>query len=288
MMRAIEHEVLDAVWAAVEPLIPTAPDPADHPLGCHRSRVSNEVCFHGLLTRLVTGSSWETIEFLLGGAVSDTTLRTRRDEWIEAGVFDALMREAQAAYDRIIGLDLSNVALDGSIHRAPCGGEGTGPSPFDRNRLCWKWSLAVDAKGIPISWVIDSGNTNDYKLLRPTLDLLVDNGLIVDIDTLHLDRGYGYASTPALIASYDIPNLDVCMRRKPGEGAVAYIGLKKRWIVEVANSWLGNYGQLRRSTDKKTKHREAALQFATVFLIIGRLIDHRNKYWRNHNGQPFR
>ncbi len=70
------------------------------------------------------------------------------------------------------------------------------------------------------------------------------------------------------------------MRRKPGEGAVAYIGLKKRWIVEVANSWLGNYGQLRRSTDKKTKHRQAALNSRTVFLIIGRLIDHRNKYWR--------
>lgn len=288
MMRAIEPEVLDAIWETVQPLLPAAPDPADHPLGCHRRRKPNKLCFHALLIRLVTGASWDTIEFLLGHQVSDTTLRTRRDEWITAGVFDRLMSEAEAAYDRIIGLDLDNVALDGSIHRAPCGGEGTGPSPFDRNRLCWKWSLAVDAKGIPISYVIDSGNTNDYKLLRPTLDQLANNGLIADINTLHLDRGYGYASTPALIASYDIPNLDVCMRRKPGEGAVPYIGLKKRWIVEVANSWLGNYGQLRRSTDKQNSHRNAALQFAITILIIGRLIDHRNKYWRNHQSQPFR
>lgn len=288
MMRAIDPEVMDAVWETIKDLLPAAPDAADHPLGCHRARISDEICFRGILIRLVTGSSWETIEFLLGRVVSDTTLRARRDEWIKAGVFDDLLDQAEAAYDRIIGYKLDDVALDGSIHRAPCGGEGTGPSPFDRNRLCWKWSLAVDANGIPISWVIDAANTNDYKLLRPTLDQLVESGLIEDIDTLHLDRGYGYASTPALIASYGIENLDVCMRRKPGQGAVPYIGLKKRWIVEAANSWLGNNGQLRRSTDKRNRHRQAALQLATTILIISRLITHRNRYWRDHNGQPFR
>ena len=284
MMRALEAEVLDAVWETVEPLLPRVPDPAEHPLGCHRRRVPDKVCFRGMLVRLVTGAAWETIEFLLGRVVSDTTLRARRSEWVKAGVFTKLIDQAQAAYDRIIGLDLDNVALDGSIHRAPCGGQGTGPSPFDRNRLCWKWSLAVDGAGIPVAMVAGPGNTNDYKLLCPTLDQLVDNGLIADIDTLHLDRGYGYPSTPALIEDYGIANLDVVMRRQPGQGAVPYVGLGKRWIVEVANSWLANYGQLRRSTDRQDKHRIAALQFA----ITSRLIDHRNKYWRNHNGLPIR
>jgi hypothetical protein len=34
----------------------------------------------------VTGSSWADIEAIMNFEVSDTTLRTRRDEWIEAGV----------------------------------------------------------------------------------------------------------------------------------------------------------------------------------------------------------
>ena len=42
--------------------------------------------------------------------MSDTTLRARRDEWIDAGVFDGLKAEALAAFDRIIGLDLGDVA----------------------------------------------------------------------------------------------------------------------------------------------------------------------------------
>jgi hypothetical protein len=37
-------------------------------------------------------------------------LRTRRDEWVDAGVFEQLKSEAMAAFDRIIGLDLDDVA----------------------------------------------------------------------------------------------------------------------------------------------------------------------------------
>jgi transposase len=36
-MRALEPDVFDAVWAAVEPLLP-APTKT-HPLGCHRRRI---------------------------------------------------------------------------------------------------------------------------------------------------------------------------------------------------------------------------------------------------------
>src|SRR6266498_4885989 len=125
IMRALEAEVSDAVWAAIEVLLPAAND--DHPLGCHRPRVPDRLCFRGILIRLVTGASWVDIEAILDHRVSDTTLRARRDEWIDAGVFEALKDEALAAFDRIIGLDLGEVSLDGSLHKAPCGGEGTGP-----------------------------------------------------------------------------------------------------------------------------------------------------------------
>src|SRR2546426_10264917 len=104
------------------------------------------------MVRLVTGCSWEDAERLVGAAVSDTTLRGRRDEWIAAGVFDRLVEEALAAYDRICGLDLSEVAVDGSQHKAPGGGEGTGPNPTDRGKRGWKWSLASERNGIPIGW----------------------------------------------------------------------------------------------------------------------------------------
>jgi transposase len=82
-MRAVEPEVTDIIWRAVEPLLPAAV--ASHPLGCHRPRVPNRLCFRGILIRLVTGASWVDIEAILDHQVSDTTLRARRDEWIDAG-----------------------------------------------------------------------------------------------------------------------------------------------------------------------------------------------------------
>lgn len=127
-MRALEPEVVDVIWQSVEPLLPRQVE--THPLGCHRPRVPDKVCFRGILIRLVTGSSWVDIEAILDHRVSDTTLRARRDEWIAAKVFDNLKQEAVAAFDQVIGLDLDDVSIDGSLHKAPYGGEGNRPQPY--------------------------------------------------------------------------------------------------------------------------------------------------------------
>jgi len=78
---------------------------------------------------------------------SATTLRRRRDEWISAGVMEMLQGLVLEAYDRIIGLELSDVAVDGCITKAPCGGERAGKSPVDRGKQGTKRSTVVDASG---------------------------------------------------------------------------------------------------------------------------------------------
>ncbi len=280
MTRALDPEVVEVIWATIEPILP--PPDSSHPLGCHNPRVPDRVCFRGILIRLVTGSSWEDIEAVLNFEVSDTTLRRRRDEWIDAGVFDRLETEARPSYDRIIGLDVEHVAIDGSLHKAPCGGEGTGKSPVDRAKLGWKWSVAVEAKGIPIGWAIDGANRNDVKMLEPTLDAIAANGLLAEIGTMSLDRSYDYPKIRAQLHSYGLFDLDIQKRGtkpKPGEPHRLTLGL--RWIVEATNTWWSNYGQLRRNTDRRERHRHAALRLATTVLIVGRLIDHRNRWSPN-------
>jgi len=277
-MRALDPEVVDAVWETIEPMLPVRAD--GHPLGCHRPRISDRLCFWGILVRLVTGCSWTTAEALLGRQVSDTTLRSRRDEWIRAGVFDRLRDHAVAAYDRIIGLDLSEVAVDGSLHKAPCGGEGTGKSPVDRAKLGWKWSVAADRGGIPVGWSIAGANRNDVKLLSPTLADVARVGLLVDIETLHLDRGYDYPKIRTELSALGLEDVNIQPRRPPGSSTQPKppLRLGLRWIVESTNSWLSNYGQLRRNTDRKTVHRHAQLCLATTLIITAKLIDWRNKW----------
>ena len=276
-MRALDSEVVDVIWRTVEPLIPVRVE--THPLGCHRQRKSDRACFAVIVVRLATGCSWQDAERLCGGEVSDTTARSRRDEWIAAGVFDKVADEAIGGYDRIIGLDLSDVAVDGSLHKAPAGGEGTGPNPTDRGKLGWKWSILTDTVGIPIGWTADGANRNDSVLLAPTLDDAAGRGLLAEIDTLWLDRGYDSMVTRERLADRGIDDAVIAKKRKrksvePKKNQP--MGL--RWPVERTNSWLSNFGQLRRNTDRRTRHRLAQFALAVAFLLTAKLIDWRNRW----------
>ena|SRR5665213_2101155 len=280
IMRALDPEVFDAVFVAVEGLLPKRND--DHPLGCHRSRISDRICFEAMLVRLVTGCSWIDAERLMGGRVSDTTLRARRDEWIDAQVFDRLVEEALAGYDRVIGINLAEVSIDGSLHKAPCGGEGTGKSPVDRGKLGWKWSIATDTLGIPIGWTTDGANRHDCVMVPATLQAVARRGLLGEIETLHLDRGYDNSVVRNYCVEIGIDDLVCAKKRTKGttKGRTQMVPLGLRWPVERTNSWLSNFGQMRRNTDRRTSHRLAQIAFAIVLLITAKLIDWRDRWDR--------
>ena len=269
-MQALHPRVFEAVWAAVSPLLPVRP-PDAHPLGCHRGRIPDRDCLYAIVFRLVTGCSWRTAGRLgRGGA---TTLRARRDEWLEAGVFDRLLEEAICAYDKLIGLDLSEVALDGSTHKAPSGGEGTGPNPTDRAKCGWKWAVATARSGIPIGWATDGANRHDSKLLGPTLEAVAARGLLEDVQTLHLDRGYDSEVTRETCARHGLRDV-VCAKKRPkgtARGTKNPQPLGLRWPVERTNSWFSNYGQLRRSTDRFIAHRLAEVALAVAFILTIKL-----------------
>ncbi|MBY8884321.1 hypothetical protein K7472_05590 [Streptomyces sp. PTM05] len=49
-----------------------------------------------------------------------------------AGVFAGLEQIVLDTYDRVMGLDLADITVDGQITEAPCGGEAAGNSGIDR------------------------------------------------------------------------------------------------------------------------------------------------------------
>ena len=276
-MRALDPEVKAIVWQAFEPLVPRPID--NHPLGRHRRRKSDYDCFEVMLVRLVTGCSFEDAERLCGSKVSDTTVRSRRDEWVTAGIYEQFVNEALAAFDKVIGLRLGDVALDGSLHKAPAGGEGTGKNPTDRSKGGWKWSIVTELGGIPFGWTADGANRNDSVLLEPTLQDAGSRGFVQQVETIWLDRGYDSDATRERLATFEIDDAVIAKKRRRGSiGPTLRQPMGLRWQVERTNSWLSNFGQLRRNTDRKTEHRLAQLALAIVFIITAKLIDWRNRW----------
>jgi len=267
----LEPRVIEAVWAAVEGVLPARP-PDTHPLRCHRRWIADRACFAQIAARLVFGCSWQDAARL--GPASATTLRSRRDAWVAAGVFDQLAAEAIAGYDRIIGLDLSEAAVDGSVAKAPGGGEGTGPNPTDRAKTGWKWSILTERTGIPVGWATDGANRHDSVLFASTLDAAAARGLLTDIGTLHLDRGYDGGPVRDSCAERGLTDLLIAEKRKKNtaHGKPTRVPLGLRWPVERTNSWLSNFGQLRRNTDRRIMHRLAQLALAVAFIITVKLV----------------
>ena len=164
-MPAVPPYIIEPIWQQFSALLPERK--TSHPLGCHRPRIPERVIFEKLVEVLVFGCAYKKIA---DGSCSATTLRDHRDEWIELGVIERLREMALEAYDRAIGLELSELAVDCCITKAPCGGERAGRSPVDRGKRGLKRSVVVDGRGIPIGSVTAPANRHDSPLLVPTLE----------------------------------------------------------------------------------------------------------------------
>jgi hypothetical protein len=157
-----------------------------------------DVIGRGSRMRWSSTNSWKPWSSALATSVvadstcSATTLRRRRDEWIRLGVWDRLRLARLDAYDRLIGLDLADLAVDGCTTKAPCGGECAGRSPVDRAKGGLERSQLTDGAGVPIATVSAPANTVDHQLLPATLDALKDFQPLPAQVTVHLDAGYDY------------------------------------------------------------------------------------------------
>ncbi len=109
---------MEPLWVQFSALLPVRVD--THPLGCHRPRIPDRIVFDKLIQVLVLGAAYEKVA---DSTCSAATIRRRRDEWIAAGVFTTLEQAALDAYDKIVGLGLEDLCVDGCIVKAPCGGQ---------------------------------------------------------------------------------------------------------------------------------------------------------------------
>jgi transposase len=195
LVPALPSSVLEALWAQVAVLLP--PRQVHRPLGCHRPRIPDRIFFDKLIQVLVFGCGYRRIA---DATCSATTLRRRRDEWIALGLAEQLRLAVLAAYDRLFGLELDHLVVDGCITKAPCGGQVAGPSPVDRRKQGLKRSLAIEATGIPLAVLAAPANHRDDGLLAATLDALGLVGPLPPHPRVHLDTGYDWTPCRQILA----------------------------------------------------------------------------------------
>jgi transposase len=278
---ALPSSVLEPLWVQIAALLPTHQDA--HPLGCHRPRIPDRIVFDKLIQILVFGCGYRRIA---DHTCSATTLRRRRDEWITAGVADQLFLLVLAAYDRMHGLELEQLAVDGCATKAPCGGQVAGPSPVDRRKQGLKRSSAVEAAGIPLAALPAPANQRDDGLLAATLDAAATItaaavGPLPERLTVHLDAGYDYQPCRQVLADRGMVG-QIATR-----GIPAPVQVGRRWVIERTHAWGNQYGKLRWCTERRRVVAEFWLALVSAVMVCGRLV---RRAWTHYrwDGRPRR
>lgn len=275
-MPAIPSCIIDPIWDQFAELLPEKK--VEHPLGCHNPRIPDRVVFDKLVEVLVFGCAYERIA---DESCSASTLRRRRDEWIASGVMGRLQQIVLDAYGWMIGLDLSDVAVDCCITKAPCGGEKAGKSPVDRGKGGIKRSMVVDAKGIPLGAIAAPANRHDSPLLEETLDTMEIVGELPKHISVHLDRGYDSKLTRERLKELGL-GWEIS-----GKGKPAPFWATNRWVVERTSSWHNAHKKLLWCTERVGRVIDFWLAFSGIIITVGRLVRSGWTHYR-WEGRPCR
>ena len=272
-MPALPSCLLEPAWDQFNALLPTHPefDPG-HPLGCHRRRIPDRTVFEHVIAALVHGSGYERIA---SPGCSDRTIRRRVKHWAALGLARTLHQLALDAYDRMIGLWLQDLAVDGCLTKTPGGGDVAGRSPVDRGKQGRKRSVAVEGAGVPLGLVAAGANRHDSPLLEPTLAAAQEQVKpLPENSEVHLDAGYDSRATRAVL---DALGLQGTIARK---GVPAPVQAGKRWVVERTHAWMNGYGKLRRCTEKDSTVVDFYLYLAAALVTLRVLIQRARKRYR--------
>src|ERR1700749_4482541 len=114
-----DWRIPDDLWEAIALLIPEHKNPPG--LDGGRPRAPDRVCMDAILFVLRTGCQWKALDatrFCPGSTAHD-----RFQEWVQAGVFFEMWKAGLLEYDCLKGIDWKWLSMDGSMTKAPLGGE---------------------------------------------------------------------------------------------------------------------------------------------------------------------
>lgn len=264
--------LLDPVWEQFSVLLPSHPAVVpSHPLGCHCRRIPDRVVFEHVAAALVHSSGAERIAT---PGCSDRTIHQRVHAWAEAGLTQRLHALVLVQCDPIIGLEVTDLAVDGCITKAPGGEDTTGRSPVDRGKQGLKRLTVTDATGVLLHLVSAGANRHDSPLLGPTLAGLPAVGPSTTGSTMHLDRAFDNGPSRTVL---DEPGFHGAVARK---GLPAPIQADSRWVVERTQAWMNGYGKLRRCTETTGAVVDFFLFLAAAFVVTRQLIQRARTRYR--------
>ena len=196
--------------------------------------------------------------------VSDTTARERRDEWIKAGVFEALVDDLRMLLRLELGRaeDPSAVILDSrTLQSSPESGARAGYDGAKRRKGS-KVHMAVDTLGNLLAIHVTPANEQDRsqvgELAKQVQDITGDS-----VEVAFVDAGYT-GEQAEQDAAHEGIRLQVV---KLPNAKLGFVLLPRRWVVERSFGWLARFRRLARDYERLPETL-AALHFLAFAMLL--------------------
>jgi len=219
----------------------------------------------GIVYVLRTGIQWGALPRCFG---PKSTVHDRLQEWCAAGIFERLWKEALLSYDDKTGVNWAWQSMDGTMTKAPLGGERTGPNPTDRGKSGVKRSLLTDGRGVPLGVVVAPANRNDCKLVEGTLEARPLRPPRGTRQRICLDKGYDFPEVEEVAEAYWFES-HIRRRGETAEGRRELLRARAhRWVVERTHSWMNRFRQLLIRWEKKVANYLALVHLACGWITL--------------------
>jgi len=240
-----------------------------HRFGGGRPRVPDRRCADAIFYILRTGCQWAALNQT--ELCAKSTAHDRFQEWVDAGVFEALWKAGVEQFDELQGIDWDWLSMDGAMTKAPLGGEATGPNPTDRSKAGSKRSLLTEGHGVPLGLSIAGANRTDMKLVRATIEsLVVERPKPTEErpQAMCLDKGYDFAEVRDILREFGF-TAHIRSRGEEARELMREAGERaRRWVVERSHSWMNRFRRILVRWEKKPQHYLAFLHFACALIAF--------------------
>lgn len=238
------------------------PDARRSPKG-GRPVVDKRRTLRGIFWMLDNGAKWKDLPREFG---SKSSVHRWFRIWVEAGVFEALLRSAGRLVEERGGYRLYECYIDATFSKAKGGGDGIGCTKAGKGV---KIMVLVDARGLPVAIDTAPANIHESKLVQRLFDFMLpretprraigDKAYDSDpLDEEMAERGV------ELIAPHreNRKPENVTQDRRPLQR------YKRRWTVERSIAWIQNFRRLCIRWEKSTKLFQGFLHLACTILLL--------------------
>jgi transposase len=253
----INNPTIEKLWLLFYSLLLNAGLASEDPK-TGRKRVSDKRIFETIHWMIKTGCQWRDLP---KGFPSKSTCFLRLKEWRDAGLFEALLAQAQ----ELIPDEQSVGAIDASFVRARCGGDGIGVTRIGKGSCL---QVICTLNSLPFHVLVYPAGPAEARVAEEWIEqegLELPDLLLGDAayDTNRLRKFTGERGCELITTNNygkRAESLDPPSLRSVAKGL--------RWVVERFFAWLGGFRRVVTRYDKNLKNYSKTVALAIASIIV--------------------